>query len=167
MRLTELKRELQDPAVFKRRLAEARQHPVSAREAAKWLNVPARRCPSCLMANPAACSRCLTCDAIYRGETVVCDAPQQADVEPVFRSTYIQVGTQAWDLDDEAVVPWTVKLPRISPKKHDNSLSVQPPFHLRNLQGMRNRIDCIDSFQWAKTARRDYEYMYEHAIECP
>ena len=98
---------------------------------------------------------------------MVCDTPQQADTEPMFRSTYIQVGTQPWDLDDEAVIPWTVTLPRLRPKKFGKSLSVQPPFHLRNLQGMRNRIDVIDSFTWTKAAKKNHEYMYTNVVACP
>ena len=140
MRLAELKRELQNPTTFQKRLKEARKLPVTPHEATKWINIPVRRCPSCLLANPAACARCLTCNAVYRGEAVVRDTPQQAEPQPQFRSTYIKVGTQPWDVDDEVAIPWQIQ-PTISslrPMKFSESLSVIPPFNLRHLQGMRN-----------------------------
>jgi len=56
-----------DNSVLAARLAEARQKPISPKEALAWPHVVCRRCPACLKANPAACTKCLECKAVFLG----------------------------------------------------------------------------------------------------
>ena len=143
--------------------------PLNPLEKEKWKHLPTRRCPSCLMANPSACTKCLDCDVIYIGESLV-DNVRQVLPEEMPWAPYIPRGNEPWDIDDEAVIPWEMHatIPIIFPQRETDDSRVQPEFELSRLEGMRNRLDFIDSKTWNQKVQKNYLYLPKvQALEWP
>jgi hypothetical protein len=101
-----------------------------------WKGLPCRRCPSCLLSNPAGCAECLTCGVAY-GAKIKQDVIQESLPKKAPRKNSVSADED----DDDKVITWEEehRLPVIVPVRDEDEYGL-PVFDIGKMIGRRSRV---------------------------
>ena len=73
------------------------------------------------------------------------------------------MSVKAWDLDDDMEIPWEEqkKISMIYPAREIEEKTKQPGCDISKMEGMRNRLEWVESFNWNRKAENKFYTMYD------
>ena len=144
VRSRQIREECGSKVRFEAHLKRARATFLTKEEIAKWPALKSRRCPACLQANPAACSKCLVCHVTYY---LSCESEEKPE------ATRVKYQGAPYDLDDNLILPHELREHgfAIVPKQSMEPVSLMyglPKFNAEKAIGARNRLGLIEHKVW-------------------